>query len=132
MKDIGKPCAGKPHARFDEGGLGLSATAELLGHRQTKGPATDNASPTVGSTCSLLYPYRQDVHGYPVGKYHQDALKLASKWVGHTFGCLSLTLEMPFKDNANLPDPEFGWSGERSRKLGAAALEPLLATLTEG
>ena len=21
MKNIGKPCAGKPHARFDEGGL---------------------------------------------------------------------------------------------------------------
>ena len=77
-------------------------------------------------------PEFQDVHGYGAGKYHQDALKLASKWVGHTFSCLSLTLEMPFKDNANLPDPGFGWSGERSRKLGAAALEPLLATLVEG
>ena len=74
-------------------------------------------------------PEFQDVHGYSAGKYHQDALKLASKWVGHTFGCLSLTLEMPFKDNANLPDPEVGWNGERSRKLGAAVLEPLLASL---
>ncbi len=76
-------------------------------------------------------PELQDVHGYSAGKYHEDALKLASKWVGHTFGCLSLTLEMPFKDNANLPDPEFGWNGARSRKLGAAALEALLATLGE-
>ena len=75
-------------------------------------------------------PEFQDVHGYPAGKYNQDALKLASKWVGHTFGCLALTLEMPFKDNANLPDPESGWSGERSRKLGAAVLEPLLACVT--
>jgi murein tripeptide amidase MpaA len=74
-------------------------------------------------------PDFQDVHGYGAGKYHADALKLASKWVGHTFGCLSLTLEMPFKDNADLPDPECGWSGERSRKLGAAMLEPLLASL---
>ncbi len=74
-------------------------------------------------------PEFQDAHGYAAGKYNQDALKLASKWVGHTFGCLSLTLEMPFKDNANLPDPEFGWNGERSRKLGAAVLEPLLAAL---
>ena len=24
VKDIGKPCAGKPHARFDEGGLETS------------------------------------------------------------------------------------------------------------
>jgi murein tripeptide amidase MpaA len=74
-------------------------------------------------------PDFQDVHGYAVDKYHEDALKLASKWVGHTYGCLALTLEMPFKDNADLPDPEVGWSAERSRKLGAAMLEPLLATL---
>ena len=74
-------------------------------------------------------PDFQDVHGYPASKYNEDALKLASKWVGHTYGCLSLTLEMPFKDNANLPDVESGWSGERSRKLGAALLEPLLASL---
>ena len=72
-------------------------------------------------------PDFQDVHGYGAGKYREDALKLASKWVGHTFGCLSLTLEMPFKDNADLPDPEFGWSGARSRTLGAAIVEPLLA-----
>ncbi len=57
------------------------------------------------------------------------ASRLASKWAGHTYGCLSLTLEMPFKDNADLPDPEFGWSGARSRKLGAAILEPLFAAL---
>lgn len=77
-------------------------------------------------------PDFQDVHGYGAGKYKEDALKLASKWVGHTFGCLSLTLEMPFKDNANLPDADHGWSGERSRKLGAAMLGPLLATVTGG
>jgi murein tripeptide amidase MpaA len=74
-------------------------------------------------------PEFQDVHGYGAGKYNEEALKLASKWVGHSFGCLSLTLEMPFKDNANLPDAETGWNGERSRKLGAAILAPLLASL---
>jgi murein tripeptide amidase MpaA len=74
-------------------------------------------------------PDFQSVHGYPASKYQTDALKLASKWVGHTYGCLSLTLEMPFKDNADMPDPEFGWSGARSRKLGAAILEPFFAAL---
>ena len=39
--------------------------------------------------------------------------------------CLSLTLEMPFKDNANAPDPRFGWSGARSARLGAAMLGPI-------
>jgi murein tripeptide amidase MpaA len=38
-----------------------------------------------------------------------------------------MTLEMPFKDNADLPDSEHGWSPERCRKLGAANLDAMLA-----
>jgi len=30
MKDIGKPCAGKPHAGFDEGGLVKATKASSL------------------------------------------------------------------------------------------------------
>lgn len=71
-------------------------------------------------------PDFQDKYGYEAGKYRQDALKLASKYVGHEFGCLSLTLEMPFKDNANLPDERVGWNGERSAALGAAMLQAIL------
>ena len=74
-------------------------------------------------------PDFQDVHGYHAGKYSSDALKLASKWVGHRFGCLSLTLEMPFKDNADAPDRRVGWNGARSRKLGAAMLQPIFRNL---
>lgn len=74
-------------------------------------------------------PDFQDVYGYEAGKYQEDALKLASKYIGHTFGCLSLTLEMPFKDNANLPDERIGWNGERSAALGAAMLGALLRHL---
>jgi murein tripeptide amidase MpaA len=67
----------------------------------------------------------QDVHGYQADKYREDALSLASKYAGHAFGCLSLTLEMPFKDNANHPDAEVGWNGARSASLGAAMLEAI-------
>jgi len=74
-------------------------------------------------------PDFQDRHGYASGKYSEDALKLASKYVGHRYGCLSLTLEMPFKDNADLPDLRVGWSGARSKRLGAALLPALLATV---
>ena len=74
-------------------------------------------------------PDFQDVHGYAASKYNQDALKLASKYIGHTFGCLSLTLEMPFKDNADQPDPAVGWNGARSALLGAAMLQAVLAQL---
>ena len=41
MKNIGKPCTGKPYARFDEGGQVSVATIKLLRHRQTKGAETD-------------------------------------------------------------------------------------------
>jgi murein tripeptide amidase MpaA len=71
-------------------------------------------------------PDFQDKFGYESSKYQQDALKLASKYIGHEYGCLSLTLEMPFKDNANLPDERVGWNGERSAALGAAMLNAVL------
>ena len=74
-------------------------------------------------------PDFQDRHGYAASKYSTDALKLASKWVGHRFGCLSLTLEMPFKDNADAPDARTGWNGARSKRLGEAILLPMLGNL---
>jgi murein tripeptide amidase MpaA len=76
-------------------------------------------------------PDFQTQYGYPAGKYDQDMLKLASKWVGHTFGCISVTLEMPFKDNANAPLPTMGWNGARSRALGTAILQPILDALRD-
>jgi murein tripeptide amidase MpaA len=74
-------------------------------------------------------PDFQTEHGYSAGKYREDMLKLASKYIGHTFKCVSLTLEMPFKDNAILPDARVGWNGARSAKLGAAILQPILGSL---
>jgi murein tripeptide amidase MpaA len=71
-------------------------------------------------------PDFQTEYGYPTGKYDTDMLKLASKWVGHAFGCVSVTLEMPFKDNANAPMPRTGWNGARSKALGAALMQPIL------
>ena len=41
MKNIGKPCAVKLHARFDEEGLVKLTMEWLLRHRQTKGAETD-------------------------------------------------------------------------------------------
>ncbi|MNR92594.1 Zinc carboxypeptidase [compost metagenome] len=69
--------------------------------------------------------------GYSAGKYRADMLKLASKYIGHTFKCVSLTLEMPFKDNAHTPEPKLGWNGARSAKLGAEMLQPILHHLEQ-
>jgi hypothetical protein len=44
VKSVGQPCAGKPHARLEEGApIGLSH-ARILRHRQPKGAATAMAS----------------------------------------------------------------------------------------
>ena len=50
---------------------------------------------------------------------------IATNWVGDKFDCLAFTLEMPFKDNANLPDLEHGWNGYRSYLLGQSLLTGL-------
>lgn len=77
-------------------------------------------------------PELQTEYGYAPDRFSDQLLTLASKYVGHSFGCVSLTLEMPFKDNANLPDARHGWSAARSKRLGQAALLPILAHVGEG
>ena len=54
-----------------------------------------------------------------------DYLNVATNQIATRFDCLSMTLEMPFKDCLSNPDPDRGWSPERSRKLGASVLAPL-------
>ena len=46
---------------------------------------------------------------------------------GPSYGCVSMTLEMPFKDTVDANDPEQGWSPERSKLLARECL----ATLAE-
>ena len=72
-------------------------------------------------------PDFQDEYGYPKTSPGQANLSIAKSYVGETFGCLSYTLEMPFKDNINLPDDDFGWNGQRSLRLGEAILSAILA-----
>jgi murein tripeptide amidase MpaA len=74
----------------------------------------------------IASPDFQNVHGYPEAPYTDEVLTMGSPYITHAFGCLSLTLELPFKDNANDPDPQVGWDGARSARLGAAVLQPVL------
>jgi murein tripeptide amidase MpaA len=76
-------------------------------------------------------PDFQDKVGYAASKYKEDMLTLASKYIGHHFKCIALTLEMPFKDNADLPDAHVGWNGARSAALGRAMLQPILLSLDD-
>lgn len=63
--------------------------------------------------------------GYPPGKFGPETYTVAGFWVGREFNCPSMTLEMPFKDYDERPDHEFGWSPERSVKLGESLLYPI-------
>lgn len=74
----------------------------------------------------------QTEFGYGSGKYRAEMLKLASKYIGHTFKCVSLTLEMPFKDNARSPEPKVGWNGARSAQLGKQILPAILHNVARG
>ena len=70
-------------------------------------------------------------YGYPRDGERPVQPTLCSSWVAEKFACLALTLEMPFKDHADLPEPRAGWSPERSHRLGAASLEALNAVVDD-
>jgi murein tripeptide amidase MpaA len=72
-------------------------------------------------------PDFQIERGYPVSGAGTANLRMCTNWVAQRFECLALTLEQPFKDNANAPDADEGWSPERSRRLGAACLDAVAA-----
>lgn len=72
-------------------------------------------------------PEFQTKYGYDLDEPGQANMTVANSAVGEKFKCLSYTLEMPFKDNADLPDEDFGWSAPRSQRLGEDVLTAILA-----
>ena len=56
-------------------------------------------------------------------------LRIGTNAITEEFGALAVTLEMPFKDNADRPDEEHGWSPERCASLGASAVDAIAAAL---
>ena len=89
-------------------------------------PAQAAAEKQFADDFMVASPDFQNVHGYPSAPYTDEVLTMGSPHITHAFGCLSLTLELPFKDNANDPDAHSGWDGARSARLGGAVLQPLL------
>ncbi|GHF19993.1 hypothetical protein GCM10017044_13460 [Kordiimonas sediminis] len=79
----------------------------------------------------LQSPDFQREFGYPKGEPGSSDLKKCTDFLAHEFGCVSMTLEMPFKDNANLPDELFGWSPERCRHLAQDCLRSLAQIVEE-
>ena len=65
----------------------------------------------------------QTKDGYPTPPPGQANLDIATNYVAETWGCLSMTLEMPFKDASVNPMPDIGWSPERCRRFAREHLE---------
>jgi len=64
----------------------------------------------------------QTVFGYSRDEPGQANTTLACNAVGLEFDCLAFTIEMPFKDHDDRPNPHTGWSGARSMQLGKDVL----------
>ena len=67
--------------------------------------------------------------GYPVAGKGRANLTMSTNQLAERFGAVAMTLEMPFKDNNDLPCPAQGWSPERSAALGRDCLGALLEWL---
>jgi murein tripeptide amidase MpaA len=78
-----------------------------------------------------LSPDFQTQKGYEIPGPGQANLSMSTAQLAERFGAVTMTLEMPFKDNDDLPDPEEGWSPDRSRLLARSCLDALYAIADE-
>lgn len=69
--------------------------------------------------------------GYPVASPGKGNLTMATNQVAQRFGCVAMTLEMPFKDHNPAPCARQGWSPRRSMMLGRDCLAALLEWLDD-
>ena len=78
-----------------------------------------------------ISPDFQTEKGYEIPPPGQANLSMSTAQIAERFGAVSMTLEMPFKDNDDLPDAAEGWSPDRSRNLGRACLDALHAIIDD-
>jgi murein tripeptide amidase MpaA len=84
-----------------------------------------------GAELVRITPDFQTRQGYEIAAPGKANMSMSTAQLAERYGAISMTLEMPFKDNADLPDPAFGWSPDRCRLLARACLDALHALLPE-
>jgi murein tripeptide amidase MpaA len=82
-------------------------------------------------TLERLCPDFQREQGYEIPAPGQANMSMSTTQLAERYGCVSMTLEMPFKDNFNLRDDVYGWSPQRSKYLAHACLDALHAILPD-
>ncbi len=76
-------------------------------------------------------PDFQTKRGYPAAGPGRANLTMSTNQVAERFGAVAMTLEMPFKDNDDLPCAAQGWSPERSKLLARECLAALCEWLDD-
>jgi murein tripeptide amidase MpaA len=82
-------------------------------------------------TLERVSPDFQTRQGYELSGAGRANLTMSTTQLAERYGCVSMTLEMPFKDNDDMPDDVYGWSPERSKYLAGSCLDALYAILPE-
>jgi murein tripeptide amidase MpaA len=83
------------------------------------------------NTLASINPDFQIENGYPSNKPGTANMSYCSHALAEHFKAPTMTLEMPFKDTADMPDSEQGWSPERCMKLASSCLDALHLTWDE-
>jgi murein tripeptide amidase MpaA len=84
-----------------------------------------------GETLERLSPDFQRSQGYEIPAPGEANMSMSTTQLAERYGCVSMTLEMPFKDNFDLPDEVYGWSPQRSKYLAYACLDALHGILPD-
>ena len=84
-----------------------------------------------GETLERISPDFQRQQGYEIPAPGHANMSMSTTQLAERYHCVSMTLEMPFKDNFDLPDEIYGWSPQRSKYLAYACLDALHAVLPE-
>ncbi|GGI88912.1 hypothetical protein GCM10007973_26590 [Polymorphobacter multimanifer] len=82
-------------------------------------------------TLARATPDFQTRIGYPPAAAGRANLTMSTNQLAERFGCLAMTLEMPFKDHDDNADSRAGWSPERSKGLARSCLAVLAELLPD-
>ena len=78
-----------------------------------------------GEALKKSNPDFQTEKGYVKNEPGSANMSMSTNQVSSRFDAVAMTLEMPFKDTFDTPNPETGWSADRSRNLGRSCLDAL-------
>jgi murein tripeptide amidase MpaA len=79
----------------------------------------------LGAYCRANPDMQKEV-SYDPGDPNGAIMNVASNQIGVRFDCLSITLEMPYKDCLTCSDPNRGYTGQRCARLGASIVDAFM------